>query len=404
MPVPRRACKDPLTLAATTARMQPDTSPLFSPYTLANITLKNRFIMPGMQRHWCRDGEPLPQMVEYFRRRVEGGIALVISESAAVDHPAATQQATAGHAYGRALDGWARCIDAVHQAGGCMFMQLWHEGAVRRQGHGGPHPDAPSVSPSGLVQADVSNGLAATSQDLEQIRDAFVRAAVDAKRIGADGVEIHACHGYLLDLFLWAETNRRDDGYGGDDILARVRFPQEIVAAIRDATGPDFVISFRFSQWKEVDFDARIVDTAEELALLLGALKTAGVDVFHPSTRRFQVPEWPGSDLGLAGWTRRLGGKPVIAVGSVGLDIDLMSNLFGADAKPSGASGIEELLRRFNRQEFDLVAVGRAVIGDADWVNKVRDHRYHELRPFSRDDLTAGMEWEMSFVEQAHGR
>jgi 2,4-dienoyl-CoA reductase-like NADH-dependent reductase (Old Yellow Enzyme family) len=72
-------------------------------------------------------------------------------------------------------------------------------------------------------------------------------AILAAQQIGADGVEIHACHGYLLDLFLWAGSNRRTDGYGGDDIRERVRFAAEIVAAVRRAVGPDFVISFRFS-------------------------------------------------------------------------------------------------------------------------------------------------------------
>jgi len=378
--------------------------PLFSPLTIKNITLPNRFVMPGMQRHWCEGGRPLDRMADYYRRRVEGGVSLVIGESSAVDHPAATQQPTAAHAFGPALEGWKTCIDAVHGAGGHMFLQLWHEGAVRKENAGGLHPAARSVSPSGLVRAGVENGVAATADDLAAIKAAFVQGAVSARAIGADGIEIHACHGYLLDLFLWAQTNRRDDGYGGDDIAARVRFPAEIVAAIRAAVGPDFIVSFRFSQWKEVDFEAQIVETPDDLATMLRLLRQAGVDLFHVSTRRFNTAEWPGSPLGLAGWTKKLTDAPVITVGSVGLDTDLMTNLFGEIASPTGAAGLGELRRRFENGEFDLVSVGRALIGDPGWVGKVRAGRFHELKPFRREDMTDGTEWEMDFVLDAHDK
>ncbi|MDY0007501.1 MAG: 12-oxophytodienoate reductase [Spongiibacteraceae bacterium] len=377
-------------------------SSLFTPFTLNGITLRNRFVMPAMQRGRCSRGMPTPQMVDYYRRRVEGGIALVIGESAAVDHPSSTQQEGAAHVFGRALDGWADCIQAVKAAGGEMLLQLWHEGAVRKQHAGGLYPDYPSLSPSGLVQAGKSNGRAATLAELDEIREAFVRGALAARAIGAAGIEVHAAHGYFLDLFLWAETNRREDGYGGDEIRDRARFPAEIVAAIRAATGPDFIISFRFSQWKEVDFSARVVDTQEQLRTLLSILRTAGVDIFHASTRRLHEPAWPDSTLGLAGWTRALSDAPVIAVGSVGLDVDLMDNLFGQEANPTGRTGLLETAQRLERGEFDLVSVGRAVIGDADWVRKVEQGRWSELKPFRREDMLT--EWEMDFVLEAHGQ
>ena len=180
------------------------------------------------------------------------------------------------------------------------------------------------------------NGLAASLGDLEAIQDAFVRGARAAQQIGANGVEVHACHGYLLERFLWAETNRRTDGYGGDDIRARVRFPKEIVTAIRAAVGQDFVISFRFSQWKEVNYEARIAPTPEDLRVMLSELRSAGVDLFHASARRFWIPEWPGSDWGIAGWTKSFTDAPVIGVGSVGLDTDVMENFFGKEAQATG--------------------------------------------------------------------
>jgi 2,4-dienoyl-CoA reductase-like NADH-dependent reductase (Old Yellow Enzyme family) len=91
----------------------------------------------------------------------------------------------------------------------------------RVEGGDGPYSHFPTLSPSGLVHKGKPNGRAATGEDLDAIRDAFVRGALAAKQIGAAGVEVHACHGYLLDQFLWAETNGRTDGSGGEDIRAR---------------------------------------------------------------------------------------------------------------------------------------------------------------------------------------
>ncbi|HEX5228524.1 MAG TPA: hypothetical protein VFW44_12470, partial [Bryobacteraceae bacterium] len=313
-----------------------DFAPLFEPFTINGLTLPNRFVMPGMQRMWCEDGRPLPRLAQYYRRRVEGGVALVITESCAVDHPSSTQTPQFTRITDATMDAWAECVRAVKDAGGRIFLQLWHEGAVRKEGGDGPYAQYPSLSPSGLVYSGKPNGRACSAEDLASIRDAFVRGALAAREIGADGVEVHACHGYLLDQFLWAETNRRTDGYGGDEIRARVRFPAEIVAAIRAALGPAFPISFRFSQWKEVNYDARVVPTPDDLAVMLSELRTAGADVFHASARRFWIPEWPGSDLGIAGWTKSLTDKPVIGVGSVGLDTDVMENFFGKEAQSTG--------------------------------------------------------------------
>ncbi len=343
-----------------------DFTPFFQPITIRNLTLKNRFVMPGMQRGWCEAGHPPARLAEYYASRAKGGVQLVLSESTAVDHTSATRTWKYARLASDTVGGWALCAEAVHKAGGHFFMQLWHEGALRAE--------------------------AAVAADLESIRDAFVRSARLARQAGADGLEVHACHGYLLDQFLWGDINFRDDGYGGPDIAARVRFPAEIVRAIRDEVGPEFVISFRFSQWKLTSYTARIVQTPDELGFMLSTLRDAGVDMFHASTRRFWIPEWPGSDLGLAGWTKRLSGAPVIAVGSVGLNVDLAETMAGVEASAGGAqtpvgANLAELLRRFNAGEFDMVAVGRSNIADADWVAKLRDGHLSQIRIFTIADL-----------------
>ena len=376
-----------MTLIAPDPSPPLDVSPLFSPFKLKTIELSNRFVMPGMQRQWCEDGRPLPRLAEYYRERVEGGVGLVITESCAVDHPSATQVPVYAWLKESTVDAWAVCVQAVKSAGGRMLMQLWHEGAMRKEGGDGPYAQYPTLSPSGLKHSGKPNGRAATAEDLQAIREAFVRSALLAQQLGADGVEVHAAHGYLLDQFLWAETNRRTDGYGGDDIVQRARLPVEIVAAIRRAVGPEFIVSLRFSQWKEVNYDAKVAETPQELATLLGLLRTAGVDVFHASARRFWEPAWPDSALGIAGWTKSLTDAPVIAVGSVGLDTDVMENFYGKEAKQTGEPGLRELLSRFNNHEFDLMSVGRSLIGDAEWVRKVQEGRLNEIRSFTKRDV-----------------
>ena len=119
----------------------------------------------------------------------------------------------------------------------------------------------------------------------------------------------------------------------------------------------------------------------EELERFLSQLSSAGVDIFNASTRRFWEPEFEGSDLNLAGWTRKLTGKPAITVGSVGLDSDFTS-LF-VEGKGGQNSGIDQLIERLEREEFDLVAVGRALLTDPAWAAKIRGDRIDELKPFT---------------------
>ncbi|MDF2434570.1 MAG: hypothetical protein JWP44_4201 [Mucilaginibacter sp.] len=186
---------------------------------------------------------------------------------------------------------------------------------------------------------------------------------------------------------------------------ARLRFPAEVVAAIRYAVGSEFPISYRFSQWKEIDFEAKVVGSSDELEVLLSTLRAAGVDLFNVSARRFHQPEWPErSDLGLAGWAKSLTDAPVIAVGSVGLSTDLPSELWlGEQTLPETARSIGWLVERFGRGEFDLVAVGRAHLADAEWVNKVRQGRYDDIVGYRPKLLLEIAEaWNDGPAESAH--
>ncbi|MEZ7002781.1 NADH:flavin oxidoreductase [Streptomyces sp. AD55] len=357
---------------------------LARPVTLNGLTVPNRIAMAPMTRMFSPDGVPGEDVVSYYARRAAAGVGLIVTEGTYVGHPSAGLSDRVPRFHGEEqLAGWARVAEAVHAAGGTIVPQLWHIGMVREQGDP-PFADAPAVGPSGLrIGESVPTGREMTRQDLDDVVGAFAEAAAAAERIGFDGVEIHGAHGYLVDQFLWAGTNRRTDAYGGD-LVARTRFAAEIVAAVRERVSPGFPVIFRYSQWKQDAYDARLAGTPGELDALLAPLAAAGVDVFHASTRRYWRPEFDGSDLNLAGWTKKLTGKPVITVGSVGLEGDFGKAFLGEGA---AVGSLDNLLDRLENDEFDLVAVGRSLLQDPEWAEKVLAGRFGDLAPFDAASL-----------------
>lgn len=346
---------------------------IFSPITVGPLTLANRIVMAPMTRQFSPGNVPNERVVEYYKRRAEGGVGLIITEGTCIGHKAANGYENVPYFHGeKALIGWKKVVDAVHAAGGKIMPQLWHVGAVRKEGME-PDPLVPGFGPSGMVAPGKKKCHEMTQEDIQDVIRAYADAAKAAMELGFDGVEIHAAHGYLIDQFFWAGMNERTDEYGGD-LAARTRFGVEIIRAVRAATAPDFPIVLRFSQWKMQDYAARLANSPEELESFLAPLSEAGVDIFHCSTRRFWETEFEGSELNLAGWTQKITGKPAITVGSVGLDKAFV------DEAAKGFSGgepasIDKLLDKLNADEFEMVAVGRALIANPDWPKRLRDNK-----------------------------
>jgi 2,4-dienoyl-CoA reductase-like NADH-dependent reductase (Old Yellow Enzyme family) len=356
-----------------------DPSRLFSSFSLGDAELRNRFVMAPMTRAHSPEGVPGEDVAAYYERRARH-MGLIITEGTYIDHPSAGTHERIPKFYGEdSLAGWRRVVDRVHAVGGRIMPQLWHVGVTRAEG-APPHPEAPVLSPSGTDLAGEPKGRAAAVDDLDDVVSSFARAARDAKEAGFDGVELHGAHGYLLDEFLWTGTNRRDDGYGGSP-EGRSRLSAEVVAAVRESVGPDFPISFRFSQWKGLHFDARIAATPIELDQLLTPLVDAGVSVLHVSTRRYWLPEFDGSDRTLAGWTKHISGLPVIAIGSIGVPKAFLAR--GPEQEPS--LSLAPLVELFDRGEFDLVALGRSVLSDAEWVEKLRSGHPETIRAYQKE-------------------
>jgi 2,4-dienoyl-CoA reductase-like NADH-dependent reductase (Old Yellow Enzyme family) len=336
-----------------------------------------------MTRMSAPEGVPNEKNAAYYRRRAEGGVGLILSEGTVIDRPASRNDPGIPVFHGEpALAGWKRVIDEVHAAGGRMGPQLWHTGATRARTEW--EPAAPVESPSGLVAPGKPRGKAMSEEDIADTVAAFARAAADARRLGFDTVELHGAHGYLIDEFFWPGTNLRSDGYGGASITERSRFAREVVAAVRAAVGPDFPVILRVSQWKQQDYDARLAETPDALADWLQPLVDAGVDILHCSQRRFWEPEFPAIDgpqgLNFAGWAKKVTGAATISVGSVGLSGEFISAFAG---ESSSAAGLEKLVERMARGEFDLIAVGRALISDPQWASRIRTGDWAGLKGFN---------------------
>jgi 2,4-dienoyl-CoA reductase-like NADH-dependent reductase (Old Yellow Enzyme family) len=356
---------------------------LFTPFNLKTLHLKNRFVMAPMTRSFSPDGVPPAAVAEYYRKRAAGEVGLILSEGTVVDRPAASADSNIPRFHGEAaFAGWRQVVDAVHLAGGRMGPQIWHQGVVASH-RSGWLPPAPFEGPSGLLNGSKA-GVAMSIDDIEATIAAFARAAADAKRLGFDTVEIHGAHAYLIDQFFWERTNQRTDQYGGKTLAQRSRFAVELVQAVRRAVGEDFPIILRLSQWKIGDYDYRLAQTPQEMAAWLEPLAAAGVDIFHCSQRRFWLSEFPDSDLNFAGWAKKLTGKATITVGSVGLHGDFINSFRG-----EGATGqsIDVLLHQFQRGDFDLVAVGRALISDPNWVLKAKGDRLDQFAGFEASHL-----------------
>ena len=156
---------------------------LFEPFRIRDVKLQTRFVMPAMSRGWGKAGRPSLRYMEYFGKRVDNGVGLLITEACAPPHPTAVSQSHTLIIARESASDWRPIVQRVHLGGGRILLQLYHEGAIRREGVG-PFPQASSLSPSGLLAEGRPSGRAATVAELEEIRDAFVSAALTAQEGG----------------------------------------------------------------------------------------------------------------------------------------------------------------------------------------------------------------------------
>jgi len=367
-----------------------DFSGLFTPFQLGKFTLPNRFVFPPMGLQVCEGGVPGEAAANYYARRAEGGASVVFTEGVYIDHPSSGDNPLLGRFHGEdAYAAWRNVAAKIHASGGLAIPELWHVGLIysgvaKLAGEELAYrPELGQVSPSGYI--DPANRVCQpmTQAEIDEVIAAYARGAAKAVELGFDGIELHGAHGYIIDQFFWKALNHRTDKYGGSP-RARGRFAAEVVQACREQLKPGMPIILRVSNWKMVDFDARIADTPQELEELLAPVVETGVELIDCSQRRFWEPCFDdGTDLNLAGWVKKVTGVPTCTIGSIGLNSDFFASLSDGTPSDLDLANLDELMRRFDRGDFDLIAVGRAMIAEPDWPKLIRAGQLEELKPFT---------------------
>ena len=354
---------------------------LFEPYSIKNTLLRNRIAMAPMTRNQSPGGIPTNEVVSYYKRRAEADVGLIITEGVEVSHKASSAYPDVPRLDSeKARDGWKRVVGGIKEHDGAVIAQLWHCGGFRKLGMG-PNPEVPGHTASGLVRPGKRVAHAMSSEDIKETIDAFASDAKYCEEIGFDGVEIHGAHGYLIDNFFWRGTNEREDLYGGS-IEKRSQLAANIVKAIRSNVSNNFIVGLRFSQWKQQDYEAKLAASSEELLKVIKQPVDAGLDYLHSSMRRFWESEFEGSDENLAFWTKKLTGLPTISVGSVGLDSDFIDM-----SAPASPRNIDKAISDISNKKYDMVAVGRALLADYEWVIKMREGRIKDIIPYTKEAL-----------------
>ncbi|MBW4662391.1 MAG: alkene reductase [Drouetiella hepatica Uher 2000/2452] len=260
-----------------------DTINLFSPVQLGAYSLPNRVVMAPMTRLRAIDSIPNALMAEYYSQRASAG--LIITECTMVSPMSNGYMNCPGIYLPEQIEGWRQVVDAVHQRGGKIFLQLWHSGRVSHSSLlGGKQPVAPSAiaavgelhTPAGKVVMETPRAL--EKDEISEIVEQFRSGAENAKAAGFDGVELHGAFGYLIDQFLQDGSNQRTDEYGGS-VENRARFLLEIVEAVSSAWGADRVgikLSPSNTFYGMVDSNSKVT-----FAYVLEALTPIGLAYVH---------------------------------------------------------------------------------------------------------------------------
>jgi N-ethylmaleimide reductase len=258
--------------------------PLLSPYKLGGLELKNRMVMAPMTRSRALDGNvPNPLAGTYYVQRA--GAGLIVTEATQVSPQGVGYIRTPGIHSPEQVAGWRKIADAVHAAGGKIFLQLWHVGRISHPDfHGGALPVAPSaVTPKGTVftaqgPKEMVTPRALDLSEMPGIVEQFRKGAENAKAAGFDGVELHGANGYLLDQFTRDGSNTRTDAYGGS-IANRVRLPLEVTDAVVSVWGKERV-GYRISPTGSFN-DMSDSDPVATFSYLAGELSKRGIGYLH---------------------------------------------------------------------------------------------------------------------------
>ena len=335
---------------------------LFSSFSIGTLETKNRIVMPPMATHYASpEGFVTDRQIAYYMERARGGVGYIT-----VEHTGILQQGKASpkmllissDEHASTIE---RMIEAVHRVGGKIVVQINHAGRQTSSAVTG----SPIVGPSPIscpTRNEIPRELSVG--EIEEITEAFSMAAQRVKNAGADGVELHMAHGYLICSFLSSFSNRRSDRYGGD-IDGRTRFARDVLNAVRNQVGPDFPIICRLSGDEYVDGGLKIEETKQ----IAQILEKEGADALHVSACNVvsgylnQPPYYveEGVFVHLAEAIKSVVNIPVITVGRIRNPV--MADQIVRDGKA------------------DFVSMGRALIADPYLPKKAEEGRFEEIIP-----------------------
>lgn len=330
---------------------------------IGKVNLKNRVVMTAMGVNLANSqGEANDVITRYYEERAKGGVGLIITEIARIDDEygvGTPNQLSVTEV--RHIPHLERMIQTIQKYGTKVFIQLHHPGRETKS-HliGGKQIVAPSAI---MCQVTQEMPRALTTEECEALVKKFIKGAVIAKTSGADGVELHVAHGYLLNQFISPYSNKRTDKYGGS-FQNRLRIVSEIITGIKYMCGADFPISVRISADEFVEGGLKI----EESVKIARILESYGIDAINVSSGTYESATTiiePGSYP--QGWKKHLAEAvrknvkiPVIAVNNI--------------KDPETA---EQLLKS---EVCDFIGIGRATLADPYWVKKAKDGKSDQIR------------------------
>ncbi|WAU81570.1 NADPH-dependent 2,4-dienoyl-CoA reductase [Streptomyces sp. Qhu-G9] len=323
---------------------------LLNPLDLGFTTLPNRVLMGSMHVGLEEAERGFERMAEFYAARARGGVGLIVTGGIAPNEAGRPGEGGAKLTTEAEAEQHAGITAAVHREGGRIAMQILHFGRYAY------HPDL--VAPS-AIQAPISlyQPHALTDDEVEQTIDDYARAARLARRAGYDGVEIMGSEGYLINEFIAARTNKRDDRWGGS-YENRMRFPVEIVRRVREAVGEDFIIIYRLSMLDLVPGGSSL----DEVITLARAVEAAGATIINTGIgwHEARIPTIATSvPRGAYAWVTKK------VMGSVSVPLVTTNRINTPELA-------EQLLAEGCA---DMVSMARPMLADPDFVNKARAGR-----------------------------
>jgi 2,4-dienoyl-CoA reductase-like NADH-dependent reductase (Old Yellow Enzyme family)/thioredoxin reductase len=335
---------------------------LFSPFRIGNVELKNRIVMPPMATNFAgEDGSVNDRHIAYYVKRAKGGVGYITFEHTGVLKQGRAFPNMALIDSDQHIPSFKKLVEAVHQEDGKIMIQINHAGRQTSASITGSPIVAPSAIPC-PVRKEMPQAL--SFEEIQMIVEAFGEAARRVKETGADGVEIHMAHGYLINQFLSPFSNKREDEYGGD-ADRRMRMAIEVLRTVRNQVGPDFTVLCRLSADEYIEGGLKINGSKE----IAKALERSGADALHISacvaaSGYLNHPPYyaeEGIFVPLAQGIKSVVGIPVITVGRI--------------RTPELANQILE------ENKADLISMGRALIADPNLPVKALQGKTEEIIP-----------------------